>query len=64
MRGGQSYSLAGEACGPGLVGRGWSHPREKRGRIIAKGLIQEAKGSDGAANYEARKPALRCVTCV
>ena len=59
MRGGQSYSLAGEACGPGLVCRGWSHSREKRGRIIAKGIIQEAEGSDGEANYEARKPALR-----
>ena len=59
MRGGQSYSLAGEACGPGLVCRGWSHSREKSGRIIAKGFIQEAEGSDGAANYEARKPALR-----
>ena len=41
-------------------GGGWCcHSREKRGRIIAKGFIQEAEGSDGAANYEARKPALR-----
>ena len=60
MRGGQWYSLAGEAaeaCGPGLVCRGWSHSREKSGRIIAKGFIQEAERRDGVANREARKPA-------
>ena len=35
--------------GPGLVYRGWSHSREKRVRVIAKGFGQEAEDSYGVA---------------